>query len=46
MRFATRLLLASGLALGLVLPTVALAQIPPPCWVPDNGTGTADHPPS
>lgn len=46
MRFATRLLLASGLALGLVLPTVALAQIPPPCWVPDNGSGTADHPPS
>ena len=45
MRLAPRLLLATGLALGLVLPTVTFAQIPPPCWVPDNGTGTADHPP-
>lgn len=46
MRLAPRLLLATGLALGLVLPAVAFAQIPPPCWVPDNGTGTADHVPS
>ena len=45
MRLAPRLLLATGLALGFVLPAVALAQLPPPCFVPDNGTGTADHPP-
>jgi hypothetical protein len=44
MRLAPRLLLATGLA--LVLPAIALAQLPPPCFVPDNGTGTADHPPS
>jgi hypothetical protein len=43
MRLAPRLLLATGLA--LLLPSLAFAQLPPPCFVPDNGTGTADHPP-
>ena len=47
MRLASRLLLATcfSIALGLVvLPQAVLAQ--PCCVVPDNGTGTADHPPS
>jgi hypothetical protein len=47
MRLAPRLLLAPsvGLALGLaLLVPPALAQSGPCCVVPDNGTGTADHP--
>lgn len=50
MRFVTRLLVAAPLALALSLalwaaPGALLAQ-PPCCVMPENGNGTADHPPS
>jgi len=50
MRLSTRSLLAALVSLAvaaMALPLVAAAQVPGPCCVvPDNGGGTANHPPA